>query len=41
MVCWRDPKSHEQQGLTVATEAEAQTLGELKLRGIKAKIYLP
>lgn len=29
MVCWRDPKSHEQQGLTVATETEAQTLKRL------------
>lgn len=29
MVCWRDSKSHEQQGLTVATEAEAQTLKRL------------
>jgi hypothetical protein len=25
MVLWRDPKSREQQGLTVATEAEAET----------------
>jgi integrase len=29
MVLWRDPKSREQQGLTVATEAEAETLKRL------------
>lgn len=29
MVCWRDPKSHEQQGLTVASETEAETLKRL------------
>lgn len=25
MVLWRDPKSREQQGLTVATQVEAET----------------
>lgn len=29
MVCWRDPKSHEQQGITVASETEAETLKRL------------
>ncbi len=29
MVCWRDPKSREQQGITVATETEAETLKRL------------
>jgi hypothetical protein len=29
MVCWRDPKTHANQGLTVATEAEAETLKRL------------
>jgi hypothetical protein len=29
MVCWRDPKSCEQQGLTVATLIEAETLKRL------------
>lgn len=29
MVLWRDPKNREQQGLTVATEAEAETLKRL------------
>jgi hypothetical protein len=29
MVRWRDPKSHANQGLTVATEAEAETLKRL------------
>jgi hypothetical protein len=29
MVCWRDPKSREQQGLTVATLVEAETLKRL------------
>jgi hypothetical protein len=29
MVLWRDPKSREQQGLTVATLVEAETLKRL------------
>jgi hypothetical protein len=29
MVCWRDPKSREQQGLTVLTLVEAETLKRL------------
>ncbi|MEV8148589.1 hypothetical protein AB0O52_10625 [Arthrobacter sp. NPDC080073] len=29
MVLWRDPKSREQQGLTVASESEAETLKRL------------
>lgn len=29
MVLWRDPKSREQQGLTVATIVEAKTLKRL------------
>ena len=29
MVLWRDPKSREQQGLTVATVVEAETLKRL------------
>ncbi|WP_240484281.1 muconolactone Delta-isomerase family protein [Pseudarthrobacter sulfonivorans] len=29
MVCWRDPKCREQQGITVASETEAETLKRL------------
>lgn len=29
MAFWRDPKSREQQGLTVASETEAETLKRL------------